>query len=624
MSRLKQIAKLAVIIVLVSIISVPVSAISEAQRDFFAKNKILFYDPDGVEEYDSCEEASAPTGKETTVIGDSITAASEFTIKSKLSDAEIDAKTGRNFATAGMDGDPGGVEIAKKLELRKYVVFALGTNSASLTKEQVKSAVDAIGNDKRIIFVTNYHATDAAKYAGNNQIINDAPKDYANVSVADWADAVGKDPSKYIDDSDGLGVHPTSDGKKLFADVIYSALQYSSNGAQGAGAGSNRDYTGNEMFSEAELSALKANQPFYEAAAGEAGIPWQVMAVIHYRETRFQRKNPSNGQGVYQHLTGDGGPYPEGAVDDAEFQRQTTFTAKKIKNSYSAGKDLSVPENVKYTFFRYNGRAQVYVEQALNLGFSQAEAENGEGSPYVMNRFDARRDPTAEPTKSNRTWGQIKSDGGPIEYPANSDYGAYTYYAAIAGLSSGCANLGGDINAMALKLSWEPGNSNVGTFNPKPEYIEAMVVAKLNVGNNCATMHNGNSDGASCDMFVATVYRNTVDPDFPCCGTNTMLRAMQTDQKLKDKYQEIAANGDYSKLQPGDIMLADGHVMIYVQLADGTFKIASASCGNRTADHDGNPAHYANGGEFFDNYGTGGAKRVYYIFRWKGGAQSAY
>lgn len=48
-----------------------------------------------------------------------------------------------------------------------------------------------------------------------------------------------------------------------------------------------------------------------------------------------------------------------------------------------------------------------------------------------MNRADSRRDPTVEPTKSNSTWGQIKEDNGPIEYPANNDYGAYVVYSAI-------------------------------------------------------------------------------------------------------------------------------------------------------------------------------------------------
>ena len=80
---------------------------------------------------------------------------------------------------------------------------------------------------------------------------------------------------------------------------------------------------------------------------------------------------------------------------------------------------------------RYNGMAAAYKTQAINLGFSSAEANVGEGSPYVMNRADKRRDPTVEPTKSNRTWGQIKSDGGSMVYPANTDHGAFVLFKAL-------------------------------------------------------------------------------------------------------------------------------------------------------------------------------------------------
>jgi hypothetical protein len=97
----------------------------------------------------------------------------------------------------------------------------------------------------------------------------------------------------------------------------------------------------------------------------------------------------------------------------------------------AGSRDLSNSDNVKYTLFAYNGIAEAYKTQAKNLGFTDTQANNGEGSPYVMNRFDAKRDPTVAPTKTNNTWGQIKVDKGPIEYPANSDYGAFIIYKSI-------------------------------------------------------------------------------------------------------------------------------------------------------------------------------------------------
>src|ERR1700741_432733 len=178
-----------------------------------------------------------------------------------------------------------------------------------------------------------------------------------------------------------------------------------------AGTQSNLDYAGRHILTDAQLAAIKVNQPIYEQAATEADIPWQMIAVIHIRETGLKRANPTNGQGVYQIASKAGGPYPAGPVDEAEFLRQTKFAAQFIKNSagsnYSAHKNLNANsdvETVKDTFFSYNGRASAYEQQAASLGFS-ATTQGYEGSPYVVNKIDAKRDPDTNPTG----WGQIKT-----------------------------------------------------------------------------------------------------------------------------------------------------------------------------------------------------------------------
>jgi hypothetical protein len=235
-----------------------------------------------------------------------------------------------------------------------------------------------------------------------------------------------------------------------------------------------------------------------------------------------------------------------------------------------------------------------------------------------MNRFDQRRDPTIEPTRSNGTWGQIKQDYRPIEYPANTDYGAYTIFIAIAGSGDPCS--GGNINITdaATLFSWPPGNENVGTKNPKPEYINGMKTAGLNTTNNCASSYYSDSDGASCDMFVATVFRNTVDENFPCCGTNGVLQVLLGNQTSGYPYKDGFDHNNYelvvdgskrsattADLQSGDILILNGHVMMYVVLPDGRGVNASASCNERTADH-ARPIYFSD------------ARGNYYVFRWKG------
>ena len=192
----------------------------------------------------------------------------------------------------------------------------------------------------------------------------------------------------------------------------------------------NSDYAGNTILNPAQLAAIDSNKPFYQSAAEQSGIPWQLIAAIHGRETGFRRYGPSNGYGPYQ-ITPSSYPI-NNSYSDAEFQDATNKAAAFIK-VIAGTRDLSDPTNIKYVMFTYNGVASAYINQAKSLGFSDAQAAVGEGSPYVMNRFDLKRDPTVAPTKDNQTWGQIKTDNGGISYPANGDYGAFVYYVAMTG-----------------------------------------------------------------------------------------------------------------------------------------------------------------------------------------------
>ena len=180
-------------------------------------------------------------------------------------------------------------------------------------------------------------------------------------------------------------------------------------------SGSNASYSGAQVFSEATWNLIQENQPFYQAAAEKYGFPWQIIAAIHYKEYSNQRGNPANGQGVYQlYSYTDGGKnsnafYPAGPVSDDEFQRQTDIAASII-NNMASDLDLNTTSGVKRLFFRYNGVAGRYITKAKNMGFSDEDAKNGEGSPYVMNRFDPPRDPSSN-SMSPKWPGMFVGDG---------------------------------------------------------------------------------------------------------------------------------------------------------------------------------------------------------------------
>ena len=208
---------------------------------------------------------------------------------------------------------------------------------------------------------------------------------------------------------------------------LFGYDSYPGGGGTTPGTTPYKDYLGQDILTSSQVALLNGNKPFYQKAANANGIPWQMLAAVHFREYSLKKAGPSNGDGPYQIWNSN---YPVGNYTDAQFQTATDAAAKFIK-AKAGGRNLSVTDNVKRTFFAYNGAAQVYKTQALNLGLTSAQADNGEGSPYVMNRFDAKRDPTVAPTKTNKTWGQIKKDKGPIEYPANPDYGAFVLYQAL-------------------------------------------------------------------------------------------------------------------------------------------------------------------------------------------------
>jgi len=245
-------------------------------------------------------------------------------------------------------------------------------------------------------------------------------------------------------------------------------------GENGDLGGDNRDYEGNIILTQAQLDSIKRNQPFYEKAATTAKIPWEMIAVIHLRETNLSRVNPENGQGLYQDANKVNSEASTlyvstgSEVNDENFQKQTDWAANFIKGK-ATKPDLLINgdvDQVKDAFFGYNGRASVYETQAKSLGF----ASDYEGSPYVMNRADSIRDPNKHAT--DNSWGQIKTDGGSLIYPANNDYGAYVVYnalkASVGSSSAKCSTISGPLRTKIVKLAeqeltlWESGKMSIG------------------------------------------------------------------------------------------------------------------------------------------------------------------
>lgn len=385
------------------------------------------------------------------------------------------------------------------------------------------------------------------------------------------------------------------DGKLAVCEPSSSSAGTSDSGA------SNVNYAGVQVWSEAELQTIAENQAIYEEGVAEYGFPWQVMATLHSMETSLRRYNPGNGQGVYQLYSYTGGGTngnrfpPADSISEEEFLRQTKIAAGVAASMVG---DLNDPDNVKRLFFMYNGTAGQYKQKALNMGFTQEQADNGEGSVYVMNRYDEQRDPTSSGMSSY--WpGRFTADGHYDPTSTTTVFGAYVKYEAIAGMASKCNPTGGgNIAETAILLSWDGLGHDM--HNPKPEYVTAMQET-----GNYQVPGSGVPQGASCDQFVSTVIRYSgADPDYP-----TFWPPSQQEHILNhpDMYQEIEHNNDESNLMPGDIFITanangNNHTFIYI----GNGSQASASYGGRTGEHFQ--------GFGFSDY-AGGMTRYYRVFR---------
>lgn len=456
---LKKTIKLVSIFVSIFVVSFssPVFAKLDSKTlNFFNQNNILYYDPTA----GGCEPAEID-GNKVTIIGDSISVGAESEYVAQIPSADFASKTydgttynltevSKHFAVnAGTNYS--GMTIAEVVQeqgdMRPYLVFALGTNDpGAVTESSIESLMNLVGENHKVVLVTNYALENHLDYSVNNTAIRAAAETYDNVAVADWAEEVDKNPTAYIEDT-AYYVHPNANGSRLFVKLIKEALDSLS--ASGSGSilstGDNRNYAGETVWSDAEMQAIEENKAIYQEAAEHNGFPWQVMAVLHSQETGLRRYNPWNGQGVYQlYSYTDGGTNanrfePADEISEAEFRRQTEIAASIVKDM--AG-DLNNPDNVKRLFFQYNGVAQVYIQKALNMGFTEEEARNGEGSSYVMNRYDAKRDPAS--SQMSPYWpGRFVADGVYDPNGTSMGFGAFVKYTAIGGGGNGTCSEGG-------------------------------------------------------------------------------------------------------------------------------------------------------------------------------------
>ncbi len=476
-THFKLILKTALCSLLATLIVVsPVSAKpDEATLDFFDLNDIPYYDPTGADPTGlfgfNCIGSNNTTGSGITIIGDSITASAKSAISELLPDAQIYAQYSKQFGSLGDEpkapdsepdsnkGGPSGFSIVKYLldqgTLGSTVVYALGTNNSGLTTTQVNDLLELLQN-RTIFFISNYKLEAGNKnttYTNNNSKLAAAAQN-SNVSVIPWADEAAKDPDAYISTSDGLNVHPTEEGKQLFAKLIDQYVGGTTSVTAGPN-GSYTNYAGDRIFTDHQIEQLERSIPLYQKAieetnASQYGITWQILATIHYKETALGWANPKNGQGIFQlasYVSSHPGAFPHTgqALSESEVVEQAKLALEVAIIPRAQNLDLSTDGGVKKLFYGYNGINSYYKQKALNMGFSETQANNGEGSPYVMNKYDAARDPSREATMDPNWRGLFVRDGVYNSGAVSQTFGAYTVYVALGGSNGSTPGVPGDL-----------------------------------------------------------------------------------------------------------------------------------------------------------------------------------
>lgn len=132
---------------------------------------------------------------------------------------------------------------------------------------------------------------------------------------------------------------------------------------------------------------------------------------------------------------------------------------------------------------------------------------------------------------------------------------------AVDVADSNCSSdsaVNGDVAATAKALAWPhqvklPFSSSYGYGKDKAK--KEFVTEANKLTNDYHTAYY-----TDCGVFVATVMRSSgVDPTYPARGTSVQMNYLKSSSKYETFYPKSEA-----EMQPGDILIRDGHTYMYV------------------------------------------------------------
>jgi len=296
------------------------------------------------------------------------------------------------------------------------------------------------------------------------------------------------------------------------------------------------------------------NKDRYMYAQTKTGLPWQVVAAIHYREAGMSAtQSIFNGAKLGTGINVDGQNVVSDPNEDA--LNAANHFIKMASGVY--GIDLSVtPESITLEQW---GNAYL----AYNRGYLYKQAgKTYDQSPYVMNGFDA--------SHVNMSWVGKPADPAVSGIDGNKA-GALSVLVYLGGakLSSDCSSSGavsGDIVKTALNYTRDtPATDGMTDASlAKEAYRKAIVEF-----NGAPASYPQITD---CGRFVSTVlHASKADESFPAVGVGSLIKYMNS----SPKYQALGSI-QMNELMPGDIMAIESHIIIYTG-KNGDYVAADAS-----------------------------------------------
>ncbi len=309
--------------------------------------------------------------------------------------------------------------------------------------------------------------------------------------------------------------------------VFDSGINYFDVSSGDGGSLCSNDLTvSSSKLSSSELSKLQQNEPTYQQAAQKTNVPWQLLAAVHYRETDFSTTEPN----LFQ-ITGYSGPsdFLSQAIAAGNFLQNHSVPGNLPNHRSPLQQSGTEPEEIKDTLYSYNGRASAYADQAAQLGFNK-KTQPYEGSPYVMNDFDA----------IHTNMGIITGQSGPSTIDGvDTRLGAFTVYAYLLGVSgeSVCGTGSGSGNipqGNSQQLSQDILNSSKITFDFGPNgYVgqpfKDLAAGKLASNNEGCPATKVSTHILQAILLLAQNHKvniSSLTTGHPCGDVHTVGRAV--------------------------------------------------------------------------------------------------